>query len=324
MSKQTVKVMIGVDPCIPTVQELTNEFPEVEFGVGDTPESQLAQIQPAEICIGSLTREAFLAARKLKWVQSAWTGIDFAIAIPELVESDVVVTNIADLHAPSMADHVFAMILAFAHCLPQVLDDQKHHRWDTNKYHNKILELSGTTIGILGFGAVGRAIARRAQGFNMNIYAIARVPKAAPEEAHEVWPPQRLDDLLKISDWFVIAAPLTDQTRGLINKRRIGLLKPNAHVIVISRGAIINEGALADALREKRIAGAATDSLAQEPPDPDNLGPLWDLDNCLITPHSSGPTAEMFAARQRFCKENLRRYLDGKPLENVCDKRAGY
>jgi len=324
MSGRTVKVMIGVDPCIPSVQEFADAFPGVAFCVADRPESQLAHVRDAEVCIGALTRDAFLAARELRWVQSPWTGIDFVMAIPELVESNVIVTNIPDVHAPSMADHVFAMILAFAHRLPQTLEDQKQHRWDTKKYHHKILELSGTTIGILGFGGVGRAVARRARGFGMKVYAIARAPGAASDEADEVWPPQRLDDLLRICDWFVIAAPLTDQTRGLIDRRRINLLKPTAHIIVISRGGIIDEDALAAALREKRIAGAATDALAQEPPDPENLGPLWDLDNCLVTPHSSGPTAEMFAGRKNFCKQNLRRYLDGQPLRAVRDKKAGY
>lgn len=320
-----MKVLLGVDPCIPSLQEMQREFPELTFCAADSPETQLRHIRDTEVCIGAMTRDAFLASRELKWVQSPWTGIDFVTAIPELVESDVVVTNIPDVHAPSMADHVFAMILAFAHCLPQIFEDQKQHRWDTKKYHNKILELNGTTIGILGLGGVGRAVARRARGFGMKVYAIARVPnEGMSDEADEIWPPQRTDDVLKISDWFVVTAPLTDETRGMIDKRRIGLLKPTAHVIVISRGAIVDETALADALRQGRIAGAASDALPQEPPDPQDLGPLWDLDNFLVSPHSSGPTAELFAGRKRFCKENLRRYLTGEPLLGVRDKKLGY
>ena len=324
MSERSVKVMIGVDGCIPTVEEFRAEFPNVTFCVAATPEAQIEQIGDVEVCIGRLSREAFLAARKLRWVQSPWAGIDFAMASPELVESDVIVTNVLGPHAEPMADHVFAMILAFAHCLPAAWESQKQHRWDARKYYGKMLDLHGRTIGILGFGGVGRAVARRARGFGMKIYAVDLAPDTAGDEADEVWPPQRLDDLLRISDWFVVAAPLTDRTRGLIDRRRIGLLKPTAHVIVISRGAIVDEEALAEALREGRIAGAGADCLATEPPDPDSPSELWALDNVLLTPHLSSASPDMFTGRRQACKENLRRYLAGQPLRCVRDKKAGF
>ncbi len=324
MTKKAVKVMIGVDSCIPSLQDWRQAFPGVVFAVGNTPDAQREHIRDADVCIGAITRDAFLTARQVKWVASPWAGIDFAMAIPELVNSDVIITHTPDVHAPSMADHVFAMILSFAHCLPQVLDDQKNHIFDTQKYHNRILELAGSTIGILGFGAVGRAVARRAHGFDMKVYAIARTPPTHSNQAEAIWPPDSLDDLLKISDWFVISSPLTDETRGLIDKRRIALLKPSAHLIVISRGAIIDEVALADALHNGQLAGAATDALTIEPPDPQNPSPLWNLDNCLISPHSSSPTAKMFAARRKFCKENLHRYLNGELLMGIRDQTLGY
>ena len=322
MNERNIKVMIDVDLCIPPVEEFRAEFPNVTFVVAASPKAQIEHVGDAEVCIGRLTREAFLAARKLKWVQSPWAGIDFVTAIPELVESDVIVTNVLGPHVEPMADHVFALILALAHCLPAAWEAQKQHRWEAGKHYGKILDLHGRTIGILGFGGIGRAVARRARGFGMKIYAVDLASEAAPGEADEVWPPEHLDDLLRISDWFVVAAPLTDRTRGLIDRRRIGLLKPTAHVIVISRGAIVDEEALAEALRDGRIAGAGTDSLATEPPDPDH--PLWGLANVLVTPHTSSASLDMFAGRREACKENLRRYLAGRPLQCVRDKKAGF
>ncbi|MBH05361.1 MAG: hydroxyacid dehydrogenase [Phycisphaeraceae bacterium] len=324
MTNKVIKVMVGVDSCIPSLQDWHQAFPGVVFSIGNTPDEQRKHIRDADVCIGAITRDTFLAARQIKWVASPWAGIDFAMAIPELVNSDVIITHTPYVHASSMADHVFAMMLSFAHCLPQVLDDQKNRRFDTQKYHNRILELAGSTIGILGFGAVGRAVARRADGFDMKICAIARTPPTHSNQEQVIWAPDRLDDLLKISDWFVISSPLTGETQGLIDKRRIALLKPSAHLIVISRGAIIDEEALAHALRSGQLAGAATDALTIEPPDPQKPSPLWNLDNCLISPHSSSPTAKMFAARRAFCKANLRRYLNGKSLMGICDKTLGY
>ena len=137
-----------------------------------------------------------------------------------------------------------------------------------------------------------------------------------------MWPPERLDDMLRITDWLVVAAPFTHETKGLIDRRRLGLMKPTAHVIVISRGGIVDEQALIEALRSGGLAGAGMDVFEQEPL-PQN-SPLWDDERVIISPHTAHVTPVMPSRHREVFKENLRRFLADKPFLYVCDKRAGY
>ena len=171
-------------------------------------------------------------------------------------------------------------------------------------------------------GDVGAAVARRAHGFGMDVFAVDKRPVERPPEVNEVWGLERLDELLGISDWFVVTAPLTEDSRGMIDRRRIGLLKPGAHLVVISRGGIIDEDALVDALRSGRVAGAGLDVMDVEPLPTDN--PLWGLDNVILAPHVSALTPQMWEGRRKIFKENLRRFLANEPFLYVCDKTAGF
>ena len=137
-----------------------------------------------------------------------------------------------------------------------------------------------------------------------------------------MWGLDRLDELLRISDWFVVAAPLTSKSRGMIDARRIGLLRPSSYLIVISRGGIVDEAALADALRGGRLAGAGVDATEVEPLPQDS--PLWDLDNLVLSPHASALTPRMYEGRRQAFRENMRRFLNGEPFLYACDKRAGF
>ncbi|MCH8816055.1 MAG: hypothetical protein IH957_13380 [Chloroflexi bacterium] len=139
-------------------------------------------------------------------------------------------------------------------------DDQRAHRWDGAKYYGRFAELNGRTMGILAMGDIGEAVARRAHGFGMEVYAVDKRPMSPIPEVREVWGLERLDDLLRISHCFVVTAPLTAESRGIIDRRRIGLLKKGAYVIVISRGHIVDEEALVDALRSGRLGGAGLDA----------------------------------------------------------------
>ena len=177
-------------------------------------------------------------------------------------------------------------------------------------------------MGILALGDIGAAVAWRAHGFGMDVYAVDKHPRPAPPVVKEVWGLDRLDELLSISDWFVIAPPLTSETRGLIDPRRVGLLKDGAHVIAISRGGIIDEEALIDGLRSGRIAGAGLDVMAVEPlPD---SSPLWDMKNVILSPHASAMTSTLSTERRDIFKENLRRFLANEPFVYTVDKVAGF
>ena len=304
------------------VDDLRASFPDVTFHVATTPEERMQHISDADVILGSLTREAFLAARRLRWIHNVGTGIDGYGTIPELVNSDVILTNARGPHANPMADHVLAMMLSLAHRLPEHWEDQKAHRWDDKKYFRRFVEMSGRTLGILGLGDIGMAVARRGHGFGMEVYAADRHYIPRPSDVKEIWGIERLDDLLRISDWFVVTVPLTKETRGMIDHRRIGLLKQGAHVIVISRGNIVDEEALIEGLRSGRIAGAGLDVVAQEPLPSDS--PLWDMDNVILSPHDSAVTPELWEGRREIFKENLRRFLANEPFLYVCDKQAGF
>ncbi len=304
------------------VNELRGAFPGVTFAVAQSVEDQKREVRDADVYFGFPTREVFLAARKLRWIQCPGTGIDQITSIPEIVNSDVVLTNARGPHANPMADHAMGMVIALAHNFRDLLEDQKAHRWEAGKYAARMAELGGSTMGILALGDIGMAVARRAHGFGMEVYAVDIKPRPAPPEVRAIWGMEKLDDLLGMSDWFVVTAPLTAQSRGLIDRRRIGLLKPGARVIVVSRGGIVDEVALAEAIRSGRVAGAGLDVMAQEPLPKDS--PLWDLPNVILSPHVSALTPQMYDGRRQIFKENLRRFLSNEPFLYVCDKEAGF
>jgi phosphoglycerate dehydrogenase-like enzyme len=185
-----------------------------------------------------------------------------------------------------------------------------------------MVDLEGKTMGILALGDLGLAVARRAVGFGLKVRAVDVRPIDRPPGVESVWGPDRLDDLLSLSDVFVVTAPLTDRTRGLVDRRRVGLLPPGAFVIVISRGNILDEDALVEAVRAGRIAGAGLDTTSLEPLPPDS--PLWGVDNILISPHCSATSPSLWVGRREIYAENLRRFLAGEQFLYVCDKREGY
>ena len=305
------------------VEDLRKNFPQVEFRTAYTPEEQLREAPDAEVQFGVITGEALEAARKLRWFHFVGIGFDHVLSsAPGLVESDVVMTNARETHVIAMADHALAMVLAFAHRVPDLVEDQRVRRWDTNKYFGAMTELAGTTLGILAMGDIGKAVAQRAAGFDMEVYGVDVVQMEPPPGVREVWGPDRLDEMLALSDWFVVTAPLVESTRGLIDAGRLDRLKRGARLIVVSRGGIVDEDALAEAIRSGYLGGAALDATDPEPPVPES--PLWDLPNVIISPHVSADSPQMWERRREIFKENLKRYLAGEPLRFVCDKARGF
>ena len=331
-----MKIVMGPNPAGSLVEvesfieDLRSEFPQVAFHGVKSLQEQIEQVRDADVYYGWPSREVFLAAPRLRWVHCPGTGVDSITAISELVESDVVLTNARGSHAPPMADHVMGMIINLAHRWREMFDDQRAHRWETGKYSRRQVELSGRTMGILAMGDIGSQVARRAHGFGMQVYAVDKHPErvlqrnagTVPPGVKELWGLERLDDLLGMSDWFVVAPALTPESRGMIDRRRVGLLKEGAYLIVISRGGIVDEEALIDALRSGRLAGAGLDTFAKEPLPEDS--PFWDTDNVVITPHGSALTPEMYEGRRQIFRENLRRFLNNESFLYVCDKRGGF
>ncbi|MCH8870981.1 MAG: D-2-hydroxyacid dehydrogenase [Chloroflexi bacterium] len=306
------------------VDNLRSEFPDVDFQLAMTNEEQLQAAPEADIICGwPSSKEVLEAAHRLRWIHCPGTGIDAIMKnLPELADSDVVLTNARGPHAAPMADHVLWMMISLAHQGREMARDQNERYWSTAKYDHGFVELAGSTMGILALGDIGKAVARRAFGFEIDVYAVDLHPAPPPPQVKEVWGLDRLDELMGISDWFVVAAPLTAESRGLIDARRIGLMKPSARLFVISRGGIVDEDALAAAIREGKLAGAGIDATEIEPLPQES--PLWGLDNVILSPHASALTPEMYEGRRYAFRENMRRFLNNEPFIYVCDKTAGF
>ena len=325
----TVKVVVtpmpgGVAPGEPEdaiIRDLETTFPNVNFVWCDTEEDQLIAIEDADAYCGWPTRKVFLAAKNLKWIHCAGTGIDGIMKIPELVESDIPVTNSRESHVSPMATHVFALITSLAQRLNEMLPQQMAREWRPEDYAWRQIELEGATLGIYGFGNIGRRVAKRASGFDMNVYAVDKHPRPS-EHAENVWGLEKLDDLIAMSDWFVVACPYTTESMNSIHERRIALMKPTAHIIIISRGGIVDERAMCKAIRNNKLAGAGLDAMAPEPPEPDS--PLWTTPNVIFSPHASALVPDMYLGRREVFKENLRRHLNNQPFIYECNKAAGY
>jgi phosphoglycerate dehydrogenase-like enzyme len=284
-----------------------------------------AALPDAEVVFGYAVRpENFERAKRLRWIHTSAAGVGGAL-FPALAASDVILTNGRGLWADAMAEHAFGMMLSIARKLGPARDAQRERRWADIALRDgapPFRLLAGSTLGLVGFGSIGRAVAARARGFGMDIVAVRRRPGAGEEDGVRVGGPETIDDLFARSDWIVVSAPLTEETHGAIDGRLLARMKPDAVLVNLGRGALVNEDALVRALERGAIGGAALDVTATEPLPAGS--PLWSLPNVLITPHVSGLAPRLWERAVELFARNLGAYLEGRPLENVVDKRAGY
>ena len=295
---------------------------------GGVAQDAIAAMRDAEVYIGSgFPRDLFLAATPgvLRWVHTGSAGVG-ALLYREMLESDVVITNSAGVHAPAIAETVIAGALYFARGIDFAVHNQRQALWDQSQFEtvqSPVVELAGGTMGILGYGGIGREVARRAQALGMNVLATRRSHSRA-EAGVQVFAGDAAGTarVLRDSDVVVIAMPGTRETRGLIGAREIALLKRNAVLINVARGNVIDEAALIAALCAGRIRGAALDVFEHEPLSRES--PFWQLPNALVLPHISATTPAYWQRALPLILDNLHRYLNGQPLENVVDKTAGY
>ena len=290
------------------------------------------EIVDADILINwNLRPQQFRAAKKLRWIHSTAAAVH-SLMFPELIASDVILTNARDVHGPVVAEHALALVFACAKRLHAAARYQQQHTWGQDQlWHDSVRprEISGGTLGILGFGSIGRPLARMALALGMRVVVLREHPqRTSPDDPITRSPdltilgPSDLPRLLQGSDYLVLAAPITDNTRNLINAERLALMRPEAYLINVSRGELIDEPALIAALRQKTIAGAALDVAVHEPLSSDS--PLWDLDNLFLTPHTAALTDRLWERNYALFAENLRRFLAGKPLLYLVDKSKGY
>jgi len=308
------------------VEKVEQDFPHVEVVNRDSYEGVEADLRDAEVIFTiSLRPEQFARCRQLRWIHAPTAAVH-QFQFPELIKSDVVLTNSTEVHGPVVAEHVIAQICALAKKIPQIAVLQQKHVWGQEVVWNSgppPREIAGATLGLIGLGSIGRRVAHMATALGMRVIAVREhIEKGTPEGVEKVFPPSQIDDLLRQSDFVVIAAPLIPATEKLINAECLRVMKPDAYLINVGRGPQVDEAALLEALRSRRIAGAALDVFEHEPLPADS--PLWDLDNLLITPHTAGLSEKLWYRHYEHFSTNLRHYLAKEPLQYTVDKGKGY
>jgi len=276
-------------------------------------------------------------APRLRWIQFHWAGVDHALNEPLMRKPDLVATTLSGAAASQVAEHVLMMLLALGHHLPDMLAAQKKAEWPRDRWERfSPLELRGCVVGIVGYGSIGRQVARLLQPFGAQVLATKRDARHPEDEgytpdwmgdpggdlAHRIYPVEALKSMFRECDFVVITLPKTPKTVKLIKAEELAALKPGAYLIDVSRGGILDHAALIPALKEHRLAGAALDVFPEEPLPSDS--PLWKLPNVILTPHISGNTPHYDQRAAELFSENLQRYLAGLPLYNPIDLERGY
>jgi len=282
---------------------------EVLFGVPEDSTEGLAEV------VNGLPR--------LRWVHATSAGageqVGKAGLSPDALER-VVITTSSGVHAVPLAEFAILGLLAVAKELPRLIEDQRARAWP--EVRRPVRELSGQTLFLLGLGEIGREVARLGKALGMRTVGFRRTEGPPPEWVDEVHGPQRLAELAGQADAMVVSLPMTEQTAGLVDRATIERLPASCIFVNIGRGGVVDEPALIDALRDRRIAGAVLDVFATEPLPADS--PLWTLPNVLVTPHAAALSARENERIAELFADNLRRYLDGRPLRNVVEPGLYY
>lgn len=317
-----MKILLGNRANNERIASFRAAYPDVEFVCASSPEEAQREIVDADAYFGNPSRELYLAAKKLRWIQAPSAGVEFVHRIPELVASDVTLTNTRGAHAATIAEHTFAMLLSLTRAL-RFFDHAKGcHTWVRGEGYRHLSGIDGKTMGIVGLGNIGRAIAKRAHGFEMNVLAVDAQEVPATEHVKSVWRLDRLHDMLREIDVLTISAPITPETRGMIGEKEIRLLKPGSYLLAVSRGGIVQEAPLIAALKDGHLHGAGLDVTETEPLPGDS--PLWDVPNLIITPHVSGGSQLTTETMWSIFFENVGHFVKNEPLRNLTDKKLGY
>jgi phosphoglycerate dehydrogenase-like enzyme len=323
MRSDTLLVLAG--PAEPELTMLAKLPQETTIAVGDSAEAFARAAPEANVILnwsgsGALLREVFAMCPRVEWVHSRAAGLDGQL-FPELVESPVPLTNGRGVFSESLGEFALGAMLFFAKDFRRMLRNQAAGVWEPFD----IVELAGATLGVIGFGDIGRAVGWRARALGMRVLAVKRHAPAgggAELSAEAVWPPERMLEMIPLCDYLVVATPLTPETVGLVGGREIAAMKPGGVLINLGRGPVVDEAALVRALSERQIRGAALDVFDREPLPAGH--PFYSLDNLLLSPHCADHTPGWLDDAMRFFLAQYGRFHRGEPLLNVVDKRLGY
>lgn len=295
--------------------------PGAHFVEAATDEDKMREIEDADVFFGfGIKPEMIGRAKKLRWIQLSSVGAE-SILSPELLDSDIVLTNARGATAVNISEHVMSLVLAFTRTLHISIKNQLDKFWEDFR-NLAVLEISGETLGIVGLGSIGLQVAKRAHAFDMRILAVDPTQTEKPDYVESLWKMGRLHDMLAQSDFVAICCPLTPQTKGMMGAPEFHAMKPTAILVTIGRGQIINQAALVDALQTKEISGAGLDVTDPEPLPKDS--PLWEMDNVIITPHHAGASPKSWVRIYGLFCDNLRRFVAGESLINIVDQTRGY
>ncbi len=281
-----------------------------------------SRLSDAEIILGfHLSPETLPLARNLKWVQATGAGIEYALT-KEFIESPVILANASGIHAVQISEQAIGMMIALTRRFPHYIRMQAKKTWDRSMDGSDLSELFEKTLGIIGLGRIGEALAVRAKAFQMRVVGVKHSPLGYSGAADEVVSADAMERVFAESDYIVALLPMTPGTAGVISAQVLDTAKPGAYFLNFGRGGTVDEKALVKALASGRLAGAGLDVFAEEPLPKSSK--LWRMDNVIITPHVSGVTDRYWErATELFCT-NLSRYIAGEDLINVVDKELGY
>jgi len=338
-SMADIPVLITVDMPDALLDRLRAVSPHIEIDLlptGDASDFTEEQLGEMEVLY---TRQALPEPEQvpnLRWIQFHWSGIDDFVD-HSLLRSDMIVTTLSGAAVPQMAEFALTMMMSLGRHMPNMMQDQREKIWADNKFTRfRPQELRGSTVGIVGYGNIGREIARICQALGAQVLATKRDLKTLDAGGYvleglgdsqadipeRLYPPQALPSMASECDFLVLTVPLTPETRGLVNEKVFESMKDTAYLIDVSRGGVVDQGALVEALREGTIAGAALDVYPVEPlPE---SSPLWELPNVILSPHVAGTSGQYLERAADLFAENLRRYVANEPLLNRYDSKRGY
>ncbi len=306
-------------------EKLRAEFPDLRVVQMASYVAIEQEISDADIVLSRELKPAQVqAAKSLKWIHSAAAAVH-ALMIPEIIQSKIIVTNATAVHGPVVAEHALAMILAIARRIDLAVKAQTQHIWKQEEIwvaNPPPRDIEGSTLLVVGLGQIGRPLAQKAKALGMRVIAVREHPERGAEGADEVHASKDLLKVLPQADFVMLCPPITPETKAAFGREQLAAMKPDAFLLNVGRGALIDEPALIEVLREHRIGGAALDVTTIEPLPPDS--PLWALDNCMITPHNGGISPKLWERQYIFFTDNLRRFQAGQPLLGLVDKTRGY
>jgi len=317
-------VLVLAHPAAPELAMLDALPDTTTIAVGITPEAFERTAARADVILNCEADAKVLAqvwrmAPRVRWVHSLSAGLD-SMLFPALVESPVPVTNARGVFSDALGEFAIGAVLFFAKDFRRLVRSQNAGIWDPLD----VVPIRGQSLGIVGYGDVGRAVASRGHALGMKVLAMRRRPELSREDpiVAQMFSPDQKQEMLAQSDYVVVTMPLTPESRGMIGERELEVMKPGAVLVNIGRGPVVDEAALIRTLEQKRIRGAALDVFNVEPLPPGH--PFFRLDNVLLSPHSADRTAGWKRRAMQVFLENFERFRRGEPLRNVVDKKLGY